>query len=178
MWRGASVVAVFAALVWSVGCGSGARQVDTVRAIALRPVTFEQWQRELGLLRGKIVVADLWATWCEPCIERFPHMVQLYHQYRDRGVTFVSMSVDDREDKQALDTARKFLHKWDATFANYLMDENIGESFEKLDIEGVPDVFVYDAAGRRRYLLNGNDPTRQFTEKDVDDAVATLVGGR
>jgi hypothetical protein len=105
-------------------------------------------------------------------------MVQLYNQYKDRGVTFISLSVDDREDKQALETARQFLRTQNATFRNYLLNENISQSFEKLDIEGVPDVFVYDPAGRRRYALNGNDPNRQFTEKDVDGAVATLVAER
>jgi hypothetical protein len=105
-------------------------------------------------------------------------MVQLYNRYKDRGVTFVSMSVDDREDKQALETARQFLRRQNAAFRNYLMNENISQSFEKLDIEGVPDVLVYDPTGRRRYALNGNDPNRQFTEKDVDDAVATLVAER
>jgi thiol-disulfide isomerase/thioredoxin len=132
----------------------------------------------LASLKGNIVVVDLWATWCVPCIERFPHMVQLYNRYKNGGVTFVSMSVDDREDKQALETARQFLRKQNATFRNYLMNENISQSFEKLDIEGVPDVLVYDRTGRRRYALNGNDPNRQFTEKDVDDAVATLVAER
>ena len=128
--------------------------------------------------RGQVVLINLWATWCEPCIERFPHMVQLYNRYKNDRVKFVSMSVDDREDKQALETARQFLRRQNATFPNYLMDENISKSFEKLDIEGVPDVFIYDLAGRRRYALNGNDPNRQFTEKDVDDAIASLVAQR
>jgi thiol-disulfide isomerase/thioredoxin len=175
MLRGISLVAALAALC-PLACGP--RSAVTALPIELKPVTFDQWQRELASMRGNIVVADLWATWCEPCIERFPHMVQLYNQYKDRGVRFVSLSVDDREDKEALATARKFLTGWKATFANYLMDENISQSFEKLDIEGVPDVFIYDASGRRRYTLNGNDPNRQFTEKDVDDAVATLAAGR
>jgi thiol-disulfide isomerase/thioredoxin len=175
MWsRSRLGAAVLCSLLAVVLCACGPRQ----DAIDLRPVTFEQWQHELTSLRGKIVVVDLWATWCEPCIERFPHMVQLYNRYRNSGVTFVSMSVDDREDKQALDTARQFLRKQNATFSNYLMNENISQSFEKLDIEGVPDVFIYDASGRRRYALNGNDPNSQFTEKDVDDAVAGLVAER
>ena len=177
MWSGgrsgASILSLICVpVLCSLSCGSRPGAID------LRPVTFEEWQHDLAALRGNIVVVDLWATWCVPCIERFPHMVQLYNRYKDHGVTFVSLSVDDREDKQALETARKFLRGQNATFRNYLMNENINQSFAKLDIEGVPDVFVYDPAGRRRYALNGHDPNRQFTEKDVDDAIATLVAGR
>jgi thiol-disulfide isomerase/thioredoxin len=176
--KGASILcSIFVAVLSSLSCGSRPGSIGP-RPVTFEPVTFDQWQRELASLKGEIVVVDLWATWCEPCIERFPHMVQLYNRYKDAGVTFVSISVDDREDKQALETARQFLRRQNATFRNYLMNENISQSFEKLDIEGVPDVFVYDPAGRRRYALNGNDPNRQFTEKDVDDAVATLVAER
>ncbi len=156
------------ALCFALSCASRAPQVS------LRPVTHEQWQKELAALRGQIVVVDIWATWCAPCIERFPHMVRLSQQYNDH-VTFVSLSVDDRSDRKAVEDARQFLVKQNATFRNYLMDENILQSFEKLDILGIPTVFLYDRSGRQRYNLNGNDPNRQFTQKDVEEAVATLV---
>ena len=154
---------------------SGCAQRQPPQEVTFQPITFDNWQRELASLKGQIVVVDVWATWCAPCIERFPHMVQLYNQYKDRGVTFVSMSVDDREDKQAIEQARVFLHKQNATFRNYLMDENILQSFQKLDIPAVPAVLIYDRAGRLRHNLNGNDPNHQFTQKDVEDAVAALV---
>jgi len=121
------------------------------------------------------VVVDVWATWCVPCVERFPHMVSLYQRYKNRGVEFVSMSVDDREDKAAIERARQFLIRQKATFRNYLMNENIMQSFEKLGVQGIPDVMMYDRAGRLRYDLNGNDPNRQATLTDVEDRLARLA---
>jgi len=174
-WRGAGLVPLGLILLASLSCrstGPASSQPE------LQRITFDQWQKEVASLKGQIAVVDLWATWCGPCIERFPHMVQLYNQYKKQGVTFVSISVDDRADQQAIETARQFLQKQNATFRNYLMDENILQSFEKLDIQSVPDVFIYDRQGRRRYNLNGNDPNHQFTEKDVDDAIALLVAER
>lgn len=144
--------------------------------ITFQPVSFEEFQRRLGALRGHVVVVDVWATWCVPCIERFPRMVEMDRRYRDRGVRFVSLSVDNREDKAAVEEARRFLQKQNASFDNYLLDENILQAFEKLDILGIPAVFLYDRAGRRRYRLTGDDPNHQFTEKDIEQALSTLTG--
>ena len=144
-------------------------------AVRLEPIGFGQWQRQLHAMKGRVVVVDVWATWCVPCVERFPHMVSLYQRYKDRGVEFVSMSVDDREDKAAIERARQFLIRQKATFRNYLMDENIMQSFEKLGVQGIPDVMMYDRAGRLRYDLNGNDPNRQATLTDVEDRLARLA---
>jgi thiol-disulfide isomerase/thioredoxin len=144
-------------------------------AITFEPVTYTQWTERLAGLKGQIVVADLWATWCSPCIERFPHMVEMSRRYKDRGVTFVSLSLDNREDRKAVEAARAFVAKQNATFRNYVLDENILQGFEKLDIVAVPAVLVYDRSGRRRYKLTGDDPNKQFTEKDVEAAVTGLL---
>ena len=56
--------------------------------------------------RGKIVVANFWATWCGPCREEIPEFVQLQHQYRAKGVQFVGIAVDNR--KQVADFAKRF----------------------------------------------------------------------
>jgi len=141
----------------------------------LVPVTFEAWQQELRDLTGRIVVVDMWATWCLPCIERFPHMVQLAQHYSDRDVQFVSMCLDDRDDPEAIALAQRFLTEQQARFRNYLMDEVVTRGFEKLDLLGIPAVFIYGPNGELRYRLTGDDPNRQFTDADVDRAVAALL---
>jgi len=143
--------------------------------VTLRPVHFDEWKRELASLKGNVVVIDVWATWCAPCLDRFPHIVDLSHRYQNQGVAVVSISVDDREDKRAVEQARRFLLERKAAFRNYLMDENILDAFEKLGVQGIPAVFIYDRAGRQRYFLNADDPNHQFSAKDVDEAVAALV---
>ncbi len=46
-------------------------------------------------LRGKVVVLNFWATWCPPCVEEMPSLVQMQRQLKDRGITVLAVSVDD-----------------------------------------------------------------------------------
>jgi thiol-disulfide isomerase/thioredoxin len=147
------------------------------REISLQPVRFEQWQGKLAGYRGQIVVVDFWATWCGPCMERFPYTVALSRKLRGNPkVRFVGMSLDDREDPLALRRARDFLKNSGADFDNYRMDEVIPDAFDKLDLLGIPAVFVYDQEGKLKYRLTGDNPDRQFKDADIDEAIRTLLG--
>jgi thiol-disulfide isomerase/thioredoxin len=45
--------------------------------------------------RGRAIVLDFWATWCDPCIAGIPHLVALQQRYRRRGLSVVSVGIDD-----------------------------------------------------------------------------------
>lgn len=142
----------------------------------LQPVTFEKWDEVLANLDGQIVVVDYWAGWCSPCIERFPHMVEMHHRYRDRGVQFISLNLDEQGDTEAIEWANEFLARIGADIPNYHMDENMTDAFERLDLLGLPAVGVIDREGAEAHRLSGDNPFRQFTEQDVEDAVRELLG--
>jgi thiol-disulfide isomerase/thioredoxin len=50
---------------------------------------------KLSSLRGKIVLIDFWASWCGPCRRENPNVVKLYNQYKDKGFTVYSVSLDE-----------------------------------------------------------------------------------
>jgi peroxiredoxin len=52
-------------------------------------------QITLSQLRGQIVVLNFWATWCPPCIEEMPSLVQMQQRMKDKGVTVLAVSVDE-----------------------------------------------------------------------------------
>lgn len=55
----------------------------------------------LAQWRGKVVVLNFWAPWCPPCIKEMPGFVELQRKYRDRGLIFVGIALDTKENVQA-----------------------------------------------------------------------------
>ncbi len=141
----------------------------------LQPISFAQWDGILEKQLGNITVVDFWAGWCSPCIKRFPHMVEMHHKYKDRGVSFISLNLDEQGDKESIDWANDFLERIKAVFPNYHMDENMSEAFERLDLLGLPTVRIYATDGTEAYRLSGDNPYKQFTEKDVENAILDLL---
>jgi thiol-disulfide isomerase/thioredoxin len=148
---------------------------DNNEASAMRPISYQQWLQQRETYRGHILVVDMWATWCTSCIERFPKMVSLHNKYADRGVQIVSMNLDDHGDTQAIAAANRFLRSVGARFPNYHMDENLMQAFEKLDLIGIPVVAIYDKRGEQRYRLTGDNPYKQFTDRDIETAIQHLL---
>ncbi len=81
-------------LVGLSGCYSGSRPPrignpapDFTVQDADRKVTLSQF-------RGQVVVLNFWATWCPPCVEEMPSLLQMQRRMKDKGVTVLAVSVD------------------------------------------------------------------------------------
>ncbi len=141
----------------------------------LQAVTHEAWLEALAAHRGEIVVVDFWATWCLPCLERFPKMVELAERYGADGVAFLAFSLDDREDAGAMRQADSFARAQGGPIEHYLTAEEIPTAFEKLGLLGIPAVHLYGRDGELARRLNSDDPNAQFTEADVERAIEELL---
>ena len=54
----------------------------------------------LEQFKGKYVVIDVWASWCQPCKQEFPNLKKLEEKYKDKNVVFVSISSDAQERRE------------------------------------------------------------------------------
>jgi peroxiredoxin len=79
------------------GCYSGSRppRIGT----AAPDFTVQDADRKVTLseLRGKVVVLNFWATWCPPCVEEMPSLVQMQQRMKNKGVEVLAVSVDADE---------------------------------------------------------------------------------
>jgi thiol-disulfide isomerase/thioredoxin len=144
---------------------------DRPPEVKLEVVKYDQLLEALKARRGQVIVLDVWASWCVPCKQEFPHLVELHQRHAKDGVVCVSVSLDEPQQR---DTALAFLKSQGAAFPNYLLDE--GEAgWDKLDLKGIPAVFVYDRAGQLARKFTGDDPDNQFTHADVEKFVQELL---
>lgn len=174
----AFLFAVLPASALLLGCGGASRQeppqTPAARqepAVDLQVVAYSQLEQAIQAQRGRIVVLDVWASWCLPCKQEFPHLVELHRRYARRGVTCLSVSLDEPAQHA---TALAFLRQQKATFPNYLLNES-EKSFDLLDLKGIPAVFVYDRRGQLVRRFTGDDPDHQFTYADVERLVQELL---
>lgn len=144
--RRASVLLGLLTLVLA-GCYSGSRPPR----IGTTPPDFsvQDSDRRISLseLRGKVVVLNFWATWCPPCVEEMPSLVQMQQRLKDKGVTVMAVSVDVDEDAY-----HKFLKDYKVDLLTVR-----DPSHKSSDLYGTfryPETYIIDRSGtlRRKFI--------------------------
>ncbi len=118
---------------------------------------------DLTLQHDGILVIDLWATWCGPCVQGMPHLQEVAKKYADNGVRVVGLSVDDKQAK-----VTKF-------FRGATVDYDLGwisqTGFKTFDIDGIPSLFVVNGDGVVTNYISGYGSG----DSRLDDALDVLL---
>jgi len=96
---------------------------------------------KLADLRGKIVVLDFWATWCEPCRKQMPGLAKLYEQTREQGVVVLGVN-DDETPEKARDFLKEFGYEWPSLFDG--KDKLARKQFK---VDAIPTLVLIDREG-------------------------------
>ena len=103
--------------------------------------------------QGKIIVLDFWASWCAPCRAYIPTMKEHYASYKDRGVDFISVSVDESKDHwvRAMDQEQM---PWQQVLAEGGFKQGQGVQ-DALSIYNIPFVIILGKDGKIAASLDG-----------------------
>jgi thiol-disulfide isomerase/thioredoxin len=88
-----------AALIFSVSMGRANGQAATPPVVNVVATDGASLVKAVAAHRGKVVLLNIWATWCGPCVKEFPDLVKLHETYRDRGLVIITASLDEPEDR-------------------------------------------------------------------------------
>ena len=117
----------------------------------------------LSKLKGKVVLLDFWATWCAPCREAIPHLINLQKTYQEKGVEVIGMNVDKGDGE----TVRRFVRSMDIPYPITLTPEEVSRSY---GVTGIPTTILIDKEGRirQKWLGFNSEISKQITSTIVE----------
>ena len=154
---------------------------DESSSIDVRVMGVDEIQAFIASLVGKIVVVDVWATTCEPCIREFPGLVELDREKSSEGVIGISVNSDflgigSESPEDHLDAVKEFLANQVAGGCDNLLSGTPDtELFSAMNIESIPVVFVYGRDGGLIKKFGGAGSGEFSYESDIVPLVESLI---
>ena len=124
------------------------------------------YQQLVAKYRGKPLVVNFWATWCEPCRDEYPLIVELAKEFKPQGITVLGIDMDDDSD---MNLVRRFIAKNQPPFPNYRQKPGI-------DLDGfyngvnpqwkgtMPQTIFYGRDGNIVGFFLGTRPRAEFEQ--------------
>lgn len=113
---------------------------------------WEQLQEFISSQDGKIVVVDLWSSWCEPCLREFPHLVALQKKYPEK-VVCVSFNLNydgskNSPPESSSEELMEFFSQQKAEIVNLISSTPDEDLYKALNLAAIPAAYVYGTDGK------------------------------
>lgn len=144
-----------------VGGGPGTELERGPPAPALELPRIDGSTARLASLRGRVVVVNLWATWCPPCVREMPSLQRVYERFADRGLEVLAVAVDDYPGERGPDgrivgLVSEFVDAYGLTFPVAI--DPTGATERRFGTEYLPTTVLIDREGRIRATeIGGRD---------------------
>lgn len=161
------------------------------KSVTVQVATVPEYEAAVAGHKGKVVLVDFWATWCDPCRERFPHTVELGERLQDQGLVVITVSIDQLQQGETVDKLQArvldFLKEYEATTQNLMVpitelapgdsaaDELVAE---RLDLPGgsIPHFKLFNREGilHRKFYF---DPAAgiEYLPSEIDLEIEKLL---
>lgn len=121
---------------------------------------------QLSSHKGEVVVLNIWATWCPPCVEEMPDLVDIHKKYNDRGLVILGVSIDE----QGKSVVIPFIEKYNVTYPITIDDGTIMEKYGPT--MGIPTTYIIGPKGYLCYFATG-----ALTKKELKPRIEKLLKG-
>jgi thiol-disulfide isomerase/thioredoxin len=122
--------------------------------------------------KGKVLLLNMWATWCGPCREEMPELVRMQDEHRDKGFEIIGLNTDDGDTPEMVEKFAKEMNlNYTLVWASTEMQEAL-LNFSKYP--GIPQSFLVDRDGNLRGVFKGASP---MEINKMKTAVAKVMAG-
>lgn len=164
------------AIVFSslAGCTRTAPAVDTTKKTSgYPPLSSEIAQADIKNLdgttfkladkKGKVLLLNMWATWCGPCRSEMPALVKMQETYRDQGFEVIGLNTDD----ESAEDITAFNGKMNLNYSLVWADTGLQASLLKIsNFDGIPQSFLVDRDGNLRAVFKSANPAEIVKMKE------------
>jgi thiol-disulfide isomerase/thioredoxin len=124
------------------------------------------YRQLLAKFKGKPLVVNFWATWCEPCRDEYPMIVDLAKEFKPQGVSVIGVDMDDDSD---MNLVRRFIARTQPQFPNYRQKPGIDLDafYDGVNPEWkgtMPQTVFYGRAGQILGFFLGTRPQPVFEQ--------------
>ena len=130
---------------------------------AVKQIKLAELNTLLESSKGKVVILDLWATWCPPCRKEIPGFINLYKKYKDKGLEIIGIAFDEN----GQEVVPPFMKTMGINYQVYL---DGGDIARKYDLQAYPTTLVYGKDGKVASKHVG-----YVSEKEFEDELSNLL---
>jgi thiol-disulfide isomerase/thioredoxin len=105
---------------------------------------------DLADFQGKVILIDFWASWCGPCRQELPYLIELQQKYKNSDFEIIAVNIDDK-----ISNAIKFINEISGTISFPIVKDSQQKIPPQFQIKGMPSTILVDKKGVIRYWHTG-----------------------
>lgn len=117
-------------------------------------------KHSLAAYKGKWVLVNFWATWCPPCLEEIPDLIDLHDRHKDKDLVVLGVALDYRNPQQVKDFADQMFISYPVILGSYDSAAQVGK------IDGLPATYLFNPQGKM-VAYNVGAITRKMVENYI-----------
>lgn len=135
-------------------------------------VTLHKDQVSLDDFRGKYVLLDFWGSWCSPCRQSHPHLIEIYHEYKNKGLEIIAVSHENGPVERQEKSWKAAIEKDQIDLWVHILNNKEDESLDIVKSYGIsafPTKLLIDPDGKIIYKSIG-------ATKEIDEKLQEILG--